>query len=62
MAKRKLTRIDRLYAYDQVVALARDNALIHHAAGGIVILCHPDVADVEGFTARLLQMADAMET
>ena len=61
MAKKQLTREERLDAYDKVVALARDAALIHLAVGGVVMILHPHTADEENFTARLLQMADAEE-
>ena len=57
-----VARAARVNAYQQVVRLARDYGLINEAAGGVMVLVHPDAQDEHGLTARCLRMAGITET
>lgn len=55
-------RAARVRAYNQAIDLARQHGLIHQAAGGVVVLVHPDTQDEQGITERCLRMAGITET
>ena len=44
-------------AYEDIIKLARDNALVLQAAGGVVTIVHPMTQDEHGLSAICLYMA-----
>jgi len=48
---------DRCAAWDQIMEIARANALILSGAGGVVTLLHPDTQKDWGQEAKVLYMS-----
>lgn len=48
--RRKMTQAE---AYDEVVRIARENALIWQAYGGVVVIVHPDTQKEQGIYSQI---------
>ena len=44
-------------AYEQIARLARDHALVHQAAGGVIVVVHPDTQREQGIYEMCQYMA-----